>query len=273
MCNYIINENYYDTLYSYHQNDKNIRMYFGEEFKLNDKFLQKATIFKDKAPDLKTPKTNMLSNILYKETHDLKNTEFDFDNAVVLYETMQINPVQACDHRLWSYLCHGPYYNFIKKRYKPNKRNKDYEVEKFYEYNEEIQTTVRNFLTNRFFNTTDNRTLRRNGVAFLWWAVELTHSPWNRWNNIEKRSNDKYYYTRVVLKDTDIYLNTFERTIGKEPRIVFPLLDAIIENKLTRLQYRSMIKKINSDVHLYHYSVMKYKEVRVKIDTLLQTII
>ena len=215
----------------------------------------------------------MLTNILNKKNYDLKNTEFDFENAVILYESMKLNPVQACDNRLWSYLCHGPYYNFIKNRYKPNKNKKDYEVEKYFEYSEEIRTTVRNFITNRFFTTTDNRSLRRNGIAFLWWAVELTHSPWDRWNNIEKRSDDKYYYTRVVLKDTDIYLNTFERTIGKEPRIVFPLLDVIIENKLTRQQYRAIIKKINSDVHIFHYSVMPYKEVREKIDSLLYTII
>ena len=147
-----------------------------------------------------------------------------------------------------------------------------YELEEFYNYSAEIQKTIRNYVETRFFTAVDNRTLRRNAVAFLWWAVELTHSPWDRWDNIEKRSDDKYHYTRILLKDTDIYQQTFERTLGKEPRIVFPLLDAIFDNKLSRPQHRELIKRINSDAHIYHYSVLSPKQTRHKIDSLLQAV-
>ena len=124
-------------------------------------------------------------------------------------------------------------------------------------------------IKNRFFTTSDNRSLRRNGLAFLWWAVELTKEPWEQYDGIPNKDKDKYYYTKIILEDNDIYASTFERIIGKEPLIVFPLLDCIKENNLGRKQYREVIKKLNSDVHLFHYSLMSYNDVRNKIDKLI----
>ena len=42
MGNFIISEDHYDTLLGYHQSDKDIKLYFGDEFELNNKFLQKV---------------------------------------------------------------------------------------------------------------------------------------------------------------------------------------------------------------------------------------
>jgi|TARA_B100001964_G_scaffold68294_1_gene77590 hypothetical protein len=278
MGNFIISEDHYDTLLGYHQSDKDIKLYFGDEFELNNKFLQKVKIFNGTIPKLKKPKiktlstetdvSDMIRRLKDKSTDD-SITEYDFENAVKLYESMNLNRVQACDHRLWAYLCHGPFFRYIKVRTHPQKGFKDYELEEFYNYPAEIQKTIRNYIETRFFTALDNRTLRRNAVAFLWWAVELTHSPWDRWDNIEKRSDDKYHYTNIVLKEPDIYQQTIERTIGKEPRILFPLLDEIDENNLNRSQYRELIKKINSDVHIYHYSTLSYKNIREKMDAFL----
>jgi len=281
MGNFIISQDHYDTLFGYHESDRNIKLYFGEEFELNNNFLQKTKIFNGKIPELKKPKIKILSTEAdvsdmirgsKDESTDNSITEYDFENAVNLYESMNINRVQACDHRLWAYLCHGPFFRYIKVRTHPQKGFKDYELDEFYNYSTEIQKTIRNYVETRFFTAVDNRTLRRNAVAFLWWAVELTHSPWDRWDNIEKRSDDKYYYTKIVLKEPDIYQQTIERTIGKEPRIVFPLLDAIFDNKLSRPQHRELIKRINSDAHIYHYSVLSPKQTRHKIDSLLQAV-
>jgi len=282
MGNFIISDNFYPRLFLYHQSDKDIKMYFGNEFELNKKFLQKANIFSGTVPELKKPKVEILgsesdvsemirglSDSRGKIT-DKSGTVYDFENAVNLYESLKLNRVQACDKRLWAYLCHGPYYDFVKNRYKPNRENNIFDVSKFYEYNDKDKGTVTNYINNRFFTAVDNRTLRRNGIAFLWWAVELTHTPWDRWNGIEQNSKDKYHYTKCILKDTDIYQQIFERTIGKEPLIAFALLDTIIENNLNRKQHRDLIKKVNSDVHIYHYSTLSYKNIRQKMDTLLQ---
>ena len=282
MGNFIISENYYDRLFLYHQSDKDIKMYFGYEFELSKKFLQKANIFNGTVPELKKHKVKTLSSEgdvsdMLRGVSDSKDkstdkseTEYDFENAVTLYESMNLNRVQACDHRLWAYLCHGPFFRYIKVRTHPEKGFNHYELENFYNYSADIQKTIRNYLQIRFFTAVNNRTLRRNGIAFLWWAVELTYSPWDRWNGIEKNSKDKYHYSKCILKDTDIYQQIFERTIGKEPLIAFALLDTIIENNLNRKQHRDLIKKVNSDVHIYHYSTLSYKNIRQKMDTLLQ---
>ena len=269
MGNFIINENHYDHLLLYHQSDKDIKMYFGDEFELNKKFLQKANIFTGTVPDLKKPKVNILSSIIGNKATDKSSTKFDFENAVNLYESMKLNRVQASDHRLWAYLCHGPYYNYVKNRFRPNRDNKIFDVRRFYEYDDKDKSTVINYIRNRFFTAVDNRTLRRNGVGFFWWAVELTHTPWDRWNGIEQNSKDKYYYTKCILKDTDRYQQIFERSIGKEPKIAFALLDTIIENNLNRKQHNGLIKKVNSDAHIFHYAVLPYKIIRQKMDTLL----
>ena len=140
----------------------------------------------------------------------------------------------------------------------------------FYEYNDDKdRSTIRNYIKERFFTGTSNRSLRRNGLGFLWWAVELTKEPWERYEGIPHQGKEKYYYVKIILENPDLYSSTFERIIGKEPRIVFPLLDCIIENNFNRNQYREVIKKLNSDIHLFHYSLMPYKKVRNKIDKLI----
>ena len=155
-----------------------------------------ANIFTGERPDLKKPKKSLINSFLGGTTMESDHTEYDYENSINLYESMKLNRVQACDKRLWAYLCHGPFYNYIKNRYKPNRANQIFEVNKFDEYNEKDQGTVKNYIKRRFFTGTDNRTLRRNGVALLWWAAELTHSPWDRWEGIEKKSKEKYHYTK-----------------------------------------------------------------------------
>ena len=61
MGNFIISQDHYDTLFGYHESDRNIKLYFGEEFELDNKFLQKAKVFNGKIPELKKPKIKILS--------------------------------------------------------------------------------------------------------------------------------------------------------------------------------------------------------------------
>jgi len=273
MSDFIIKQQFYDEeLSSYYNSENDIKRYFKDEFSIPKKHLQKAIIFKEGPPKLKVPKKRIISHLLGVGNKVSDYTEMDFENAVKLNESMNINRVQASDERLWAYLCHIPYFKFIKNRYKPQRDMKQLELIDYYSYeNEKDRTTIRNYIKNRFFTTSDNRSLRRNGLAFLWWAAELTQEPWAQYDGIPNQNKDKYFYTKIILEDSDIYASTFERTIGKEPRIVFPLLDCIHENELGRKQYREVIKKLNSEVHLFQYSLLPYKTVREKIDNLIDT--
>ena len=68
----------------------------------------------------------MIGNLLGGKKNDSDHTEYDYENSINLYESMKINRVQACDERLWSYLCHGIYYKYVKKRYRPNRKGKTF---------------------------------------------------------------------------------------------------------------------------------------------------
>ena len=270
MYNYIIKQNYYtEYLSAYYTNDVDIRKYFETEFKIPNKNLLKANIFKESAPKLTVPKENLLGSILGRNDISQNDTE----NAISLYEAMNINRVQASDERLWAYLCHVPYFEFIKKRYKPNKDGTYLKLNDYFKYEDvSKQKTIRNYIKDRFFTSTSSRTLRRNGLATLWWASELTKEPWENYNDIPKGNKDKYHYTKMILEKPDLYSSTFERTLGKEINIVFPLLDCIEDNELGRNKYRELIKKLNSDAHLIHYSLLNYKNIRTRLDILLYQI-
>ena len=272
MSNYIINDDHYYTIFSYHQNENSIKRYFEDEFNIEKKMLQKVNIFnKDELPELKAPPKGMFEAVFGGRTESQDNTEFDIDNAINLYEAMRINRVQAADKRLWAYLCHDPYFNFIKKRYTPQKSFQYYDINKYYEYDGQEQKTIKNYIETRFFTGTDNRTLGRNGISFYWWATELTHSPWDRYDGIDKR-DDQYYYTKYVVNNPDIWASIFERITGQEPSIIFNLLDVIIENDLKRNQYRELVKKIRSDLHIFQYSMLASGKIKKRINHLLGTI-
>ena len=63
MGNFIISEDHYDTLFGYHQSDKDIKLYFGEEFELDNKFLQKDRDF------LKVQFVVLVQQIVLAEEH------------------------------------------------------------------------------------------------------------------------------------------------------------------------------------------------------------
>ena len=124
---------------------------------------------------------------------------------------------------------------------------KDYEVANFYNEKKEIQTTIKNYITNKFF-INNNRSLVDNGIASLWWACEFTHSPWEKYSTIKKNNKDKYNYTEIILSKPDIYQQVFERTYGRETPLIFHLLDFIIDNNLGRSEYRPLVISLNSQL-------------------------
>lgn len=253
-------------LEAYHESDVDIKRYFPtDEFDLKKNFIQQAKIFNNEPPKLKIPKRSFFGKMLGRNNDDYN--EDDLDNAIMLYEAMRLNRVQASDPRLWAYLCHGPYYEFVRKRYAPNAKGVSYDLINFYNEKLEIQTTIRNYVKTRFFST-GVRDLRRNGLASLWWASELTYAPWEKYPEIQKSTKDDYHYTKIILESPDIYQQTFERIFGREPYLVFYLLDYINDNNLGRNEYRALIRKLNSNLSYNIFSIQSPKEIKNNIDKL-----
>jgi len=266
--NYIIKEELLPTLEDYHNNSDEIERYFSKEsFDLSEKFIQSEKVFEGKLPILKIPKRSMFN--LRNATDDSHNKD-DLENAIMLYESMKLNKVQASDPRLFAYLCHGPFYEFVRNRYTPNKNFDTYDVAKYYTENKEVKTTIRNYIKNKFF-IVNNRGLVDNGIASLWWACELTHSPWDRFDNIKKDNKDKYHYTEIILERPDIYQQVFERTYGRETPLIFHLLDFIVEHNLGRNEYRRLVISLNSQLAFNIFSTQSEDAIKSNFSKLMKT--
>ena len=265
-ANYIIKPKFLDDLKGFVDNDNKIKMYFADRFEIDIKYLQGAKLFKSKCPELKVPKSSWIKKLLSESIgigEKSESLEHDFENAVTLYESLNLNRIQASDPRLWTYLCHVPYYTYIKKRHLPRTaKNKYLDIDKFYEYSESEQQTIKNYIKQYFFTGSDNRTLRRNALSRLWWAVELSIEPWDRYDGVKKISDDKYYYTKVLIEDTNLYQGMFERVFGKNPKMLFPIIDLVIEKKLAKDSKANLFKQVNSILAFRNLSNMNYDEIK-----------
>lgn len=111
----------------------------------------------------------------YEETN---NNRYDLENAISLYESLPLQPYQATDMRLWVYLTHYTYWEYMKHRWpEPPKQNPESNI------------LVRYFDGEKPFS--------RNGIARLWWSVHLTV------DENARIDEEKYKYTKLFWNDQD----------------------------------------------------------------------
>ena len=121
----------------------------------------------------------------------------DSKNSEILYAALKrLTPVQATDPRLWAYLTHVTYWEYVVTRWGKSKA-------------EVIQD--RFFVRRRGIGS-----LARNGIARLWWSGYLTHD--------QKRA-DPYELTKVLFIKQDIHTGLLERNLGKSLSIRRAALD------------------------------------------------
>lgn len=119
---------------------------------------------------------------------DAQKTQEDLTNTRLLYDAFRnLNPVQASNKYLWTYLCHA--------------------VPKYREYicDRWMQEERENTIKNRFFVTTPGSLLNDNALSRLWWYGHLTY---------DKNSSNPYALTEILLTNqticTDV-MDTFNR--------------------------------------------------------------
>lgn len=85
--------------------------------------------------------------------------EIEFRNCKILYRHLEfLTPLQAADERFWAGLCHGVFYNYMRRRYK-------YDDEK-----EDHQNTAKEIKTRFFFGQFSRTGILRNSLAKCWWT-------------------------------------------------------------------------------------------------------
>jgi len=139
------------------------------------------------------------------ETGDGSRYESRFDaiNARKIYESLKhLTPAQATDPRIWTYLTHTVYYDYMKIRW----------VKK----DDTALGTMR-----RFF-VLNNEGLIRNGISRLWWYGYLTYDP-NRKNS--------YELTELLLVNQDMAQGLLERKLGNNREWLISILNCIQKYK------------------------------------------
>ena len=128
------------------------------------------------------------------------------ENVKRIYGNLRfLSDSQASDERLWSGLCLGPFWNYVKYRWDINKK-----------------CTVSNVQQHFFFGFGARRSLTRNALSRLWWIGRLTYD--------EKRP-DPWELTKFVCESSDYIMHILERNTSNNPAIIRPFLSAIIEAK------------------------------------------
>lgn len=141
--------------------------------------------------------------IILPEGNNLHN----FENSKIIFEGYKMSPVQATDPRIWTYLTHIIYWNYMRSRAAvegvPEDKREDY------------------ILDHWFIRRIHPDILFRNNISILWWIAYLTHDP--------ERENP-YELTEEAFTQLD-YTRLLAGSQGRNTKFVHSLLEFVIENK------------------------------------------
>lgn len=187
----------------------------GESFSLNPDRIFNETHIRSSTnrPDLQVPSAG-------------NRAVGDAENAILIHQYLRdLTPLMASDRRLWVYMTHDPFFNYCQQRFPFSGSGKN----------------ESNIIDHWFFGRGG---LRRNAISRLWWAGHLTWAPWKQSSKLaEFEKEDEYYYTRVLLKNQQIYQDIIERSFGSALSVRIAALDVLDRfasrtNKLTKLSAR-----------------------------------
>lgn len=135
--------------------------------------------------------------------------DFEYQNAILIYEAYKMmSPVEATDVRLWTYLTHITFWDYMKARRPVQSQPSDKRIEYIIEH--------------WFVDKISTAKLLRNDISLLWWVAYLTY---------DKDRRDPYELTREVFTMLDYTRHLLPGTQGRNRIFVKALLEYVIENK------------------------------------------
>jgi hypothetical protein len=179
----------------------------------------------------------------------------DLENAIALYEAFpELSETQASDSRLWTYLTHVSLREYVMTRWPL-----DGSCEQTMQDERQKQATISYIVSHWFATGGNDRTLRRNALARLWWAVRLTLAPWLRDREFfsDLTGDDVYRFTRVLFSTQDIYQQVLERGLGRDNRMLITILEFIEQHpEIKREQIRDFMKELNLALSVSNFSTL-----------------
>jgi hypothetical protein len=152
-----------------------------------------------------SPENIMLSRAVVDDPPKLTlpegDNKHDDENARKIYNWLsKLTPVQASDPRLWAYLTHTVYADYVSRRWPISE---DHDVEEL--------------IKQRYFVVGQGlEPLSRNAIARLWWGGYLTY---------DQNRVDPFELTDVLLSLQDFQQAFLERAIGRSKKILMTALE------------------------------------------------
>lgn len=140
------------------------------------------------------------------------NPENDFETAVKIFEGFKnLEPIQASDERLWTYLTHVDLYPYMIKRWSGV-------------YRATVKDADDYIFTHWFLSSTAQSELLRHALAGLWWAVFLSVD--------ENRGERKYELTEILFRQLDFPTRTLGLyKLSRHKEAVIGILEFVQENE------------------------------------------
>ncbi|MFB5762931.1 DUF6339 family protein [Paenibacillus medicaginis] len=155
---------------------------------------------------------------------------YDLENTKKIYTTLkEMTLAQACDERMWAYLAHHTFWNYMRKRWP---------VESYLKKDKPEEAIRERY----FFMSNKGRALVRNGIARLWWYGYVSY---------DEERDDPFELTAMLLSKLDIAQSLLERVFSGNRDITRAVLSILhqkdkIEGKtITRDVFRNLMMYIN----------------------------
>ncbi len=159
-----------------------------------------------------------------------KGDKHDFDNAKLIFETYEkMSRTEASDTRIWTYLSHVTFRDYMIKRCPTSDWPSDDDKKKNY------------ILEHWFINGLNSRTLTRQNIAMLWWGAYLTY---------DSERKNPYELTEELFSMLDYTRTLLSLVQGRNNKFTRALLEYVVENKklfkvAKESKIRLLTKKLN----------------------------
>lgn len=197
---------YVDKLYRQVAATENYDNYFQSQFPYEEKYAKGPT------------------GISVNSSINLDPKKSDFENSIILYEALDgLTEVQASDERLWAYLTHVYFWDYMQGRWPI----------------EGLAKPLGRIKERYFLRSLNLESLTRNGLARLWWYSHIT---------CDVNRKDKYELLETLLQRQDLVVGITERALGSNKRIRTGLLEYLQENPSiasSESLTRELIKALN----------------------------
>ena len=162
--------------------------------------------------------------------------ETDAENAEILYESLKdvMTPRHASDLRLWAYLAHVEFSDYMSVRWSVDVADKEDEDD---EGSGQTKKLINRIKSRYFFGASNGKAFVRQGISRLYWSAFLTSDDENA---------DPYEYTKFFLGKQDVFVAATERTLARNKVFLLESLKVLKDaGNINRADTRAYFAEVN----------------------------